>query len=139
MSWAGAQILIRLYCKDSGLAFYTAMSRHAWPQALLATLIFERGQFDWIARATPLNWIGLVAMALIGFAGGYALWYRLLIRNRIDQLLPFTLLMPPIGVTTSVLLLGEPLPATLLAGGGIVLVGLAIIVWPSRRRAVSVN
>lgn len=137
LSWAGAQILIRLYCKDSGLAFYTAMSRHAWPQALLATLIFEQDQLGWMARAGAGNWIGLVAMALIGFAGGYVLWYQLLIRNRVDQLLPFTLLMPPIGVTASVVVLDEPLPATLLIGGTIVLAGLAVIVWPSRRTRIA--
>lgn len=134
LTWAGAQVLIRLYCKDSGLTFYTAMSRHAAPQALIASLLLERDQLGWIARAGIDNWIALVLMAMIGFAGGYALWYRLLIRNRVDQLLPFTLLMPPIGIATSVIVLGESLPAALLAGGLIVLVGLAVIVWPSRRR-----
>lgn len=133
LSWAGAQVLIRLHCKDSGLAFYTAMSRHAWPQALLATLLFEQDQLGWIMRAGIGNWIGLVAMAMIGFAGGYALWYRVLVRNRVDQLLPFTLLMPPIGIATSVIALGERLPGTLLAGGTVVLLGLAVIVWPNRR------
>jgi O-acetylserine/cysteine efflux transporter len=135
LSWAGAQVLIRLHCKDNGLAFYTAMSRHAWPQALLASLLFEQDQLGWIMRAGVGNWVGLVLMAMIGFAGGYALWYRLLIRNRVDQLLPFTLLMPPIGIATSVIVLGESLPATLLAGGVIILAGLAVIVWPSRRSA----
>lgn len=135
LSWAGAQVLIRLHCKDSGIAFYTAMSRHAWPQALVASLLFEQDQLGWIARAGVENWVGLVAMALIGFAGGYALWYRLLVRNRVDQLLPFTLLMPPIGIATSVIALREPLPASLLAGGAIILAGLAAIVWPSRRRS----
>jgi O-acetylserine/cysteine efflux transporter len=135
LSWAGAQVLIRLHCKDSGLGFYTAMSRHAWPQALLASLVFEHDQFGWIMRASLGNWAGLVAIALLGFAGGYALWYRLLVRNRVDQLLPFSLLMPPIGIATSVIALGESLPATLLAGGTVILAGLAVIVWPSRRRS----
>ncbi len=134
LSWAGSQILIRLLCKDSGLVFYTAMSRHAWPQALLASLILERDQLGWIARASLGDWFGLVAIAMIGFAAGYALWYQLLKRNRIDQLLPFTLLMPPFGVATSVIVLQEPLPVTLIAGGVVILAGLAIIVWPSRRR-----
>jgi len=57
------------------------------------------------------------------------------VRNRIDQLLPFTLLMPPIGVTTGVLAFGEPLRSSLLAGGIVILLGLAIVVWPSRRAA----
>ena len=134
LSWAGAQILIRLFCKDSGLVLYTAMARHAWPQALIASLILERDQLDWLARATTGDWIGFVAIAMIGFATGYALWYRLLTRNRVDQLLPFTLLMPPFGVAASVLWLHEPLQTNLLIGGAVILAGLAVIVWPSRRR-----
>jgi len=134
-SWAIAQILIRLRCSDSGAAFYAAMSRHAWPQALIASLLLERDQLGWIARATAHDWVALVAIALIGFAGGYMLWYRLLVRNRIDQLLPFTLLMPPVGVATGVLWLAESLRNSLLVGGGVILLGLAVIVWPSRRAA----
>ncbi len=132
-SWALAQILIRLRCGDSGATFYAAMARHAWPQALIASLLLERDQLGWIARATAPDWIALVAIALVGFAGGYMLWYRLLVRNRIDQLLPFSLLMPPVGVATGVLYLGESLRNSLLLGGGVILVGLAVIVWPSRR------
>ena len=74
-------------------------------------------------------------IALIGFAGGYILWYRLLVRNRIDQLLPFTLLMPPVGVTTGVLWFGEPLRTSLIGGGMVILIGLAVVVWPTRRAA----
>lgn len=133
LSWAAAQVLIRLHCKDSGAVFYTAMARHAWPQALLASLLLEQDHLGWLARASLSDWAGLVAIALIGFAAGYMLWYKLLVRNRIDQLLPFTLLMPAIGVATGALALGEALPAALLAGGGVILAGLGVIVWPSRR------
>jgi O-acetylserine/cysteine efflux transporter len=137
LSWSAAQILIRLRCRDSGASFYAAMARHAWPQALIASLILERGQLDLIARASLGEWIGLAAIALVGFAGGYILWYKLLVRNRIDQLLPFTLLMPPIGVATGVLWFGEPLRPSLIAGGMVILLGLAVVVWPRRRRTAS--
>jgi O-acetylserine/cysteine efflux transporter len=133
LSWATAQILIRLRCKDSGAAFYAAMARHAWPQALIASLVLEQDQLGWLARATPQDWGALIAIALFGFAGGYMLWYKLLVRTRIDQLLPFTLLMPPVGVATGALILGETLRTSLLAGGVVILAGLAVIVWPSRR------
>ncbi|MEZ5831569.1 MAG: DMT family transporter [Dongiaceae bacterium] len=42
LAWATAQILIRLRCSDSGATFYAAMARHAWPQALIASLLLER-------------------------------------------------------------------------------------------------
>jgi O-acetylserine/cysteine efflux transporter len=135
LSWSAAQILIRLRCRDSGATFYAAMARHAWPQALIASLLLERDQLAQLARASVGDWVGLVVLALAGFAGGYILWYRLLVRNRIDQLLPFTLLMPPIGVATGVMWFGEPLRASLIAGGMVILLGLAIVVWPSRRGA----
>ena len=135
-SWAIAQILIRLRCSDSGATFYAAMARHAWPQALIASLLLERDQLGWIARATVQDWAALITIALIGFAGGYMLWYRLLVRNRIDQLLPFSLLMPPVGVATGVLCLGESLRSSLLIGGAVILIGLAVIVWPTRRPAI---
>jgi O-acetylserine/cysteine efflux transporter len=135
LSWSAAQILIRLRCRDSGATFYAAMARHSAPQALVASLLLERGQLDQLARASVGDWIGLVIIALVGFAGGYILWYKLLVRNRIDQLLPFTLLMPPIGVATGVLWFEEPLRPSLIAGGVVILLGLAIVVWPSRRAA----
>ncbi len=139
LSWAAAQVLIRLHCKDSGMVFYTAMARHAAPQALLASLLFEQDQIGWLTRAALSDWAGLVAIAMIGFAAGYMLWYKLLVRNRIDQLLPFTLLMPAMGVATGVVVLGESLPASLLVGGAIILLGLAVIVWPSRRARAGIR
>ena len=137
LSWSAAQILIRLRCRDSGASFYAAMARHAWPQALIASVLLERDQLSQLARAGVGDWVGLVILALVGFAGGYILWYRLLVRNRIDQLLPFTLLMPPIGVATGVLWFEEPLRSSLIAGGIVILLGLAIVVWPSRRAAAA--
>ena len=135
LSWSAAQILIRLRCRDSGATFYAAMARHSWPQALVASLLIERDQLSQLASASAGDWVGLVTIALVGFAGGYILWYKLLVRNRIDQLLPFTLLMPPIGVATGVVCFEESLQTSLIAGGVVILLGLAIVVWPSRRRA----
>jgi len=137
LSWSAAQILIRLRCRDSGATFYAAMARHAWPQALIASLLLEQDQLAQLAGASTGDWIGLVTIALVGFAGGYILWYKLLVRNRIDQLLPFTLLMPPIGVATGVLWFEEPLRTSLITGGVVILLGLAIVVWPSRRAAAA--
>jgi len=139
LSWSAAQILIRLRCRDSGATFYAAMARHAWPQALVASLLIERGQLDQLARASVGDWIGLVTIALVGFAGGYILWYRLLVRNRIDQLLPFTLLMPPVGVATGVVVFEEPLRLSLISGGLVLLPGLPIVAWPTRRATAAVR
>ena len=49
-----------------------------------------------------------------------------------DKILPFLLLMPATGVLAGWLMLGEALSAGLLAGGAIIIVGLAIILWPRK-------
>ena len=49
-----------------------------------------------------------------------------------DRILPFLLLMPATGVLAGWLLLGEALSTGLLAGGAIIIAGLAIILWPRR-------
>jgi len=52
LSWSAAQILVRLRCRDSGATFYAAMARHAWPQALVASLVLERDQLSRLAGAS---------------------------------------------------------------------------------------
>jgi O-acetylserine/cysteine efflux transporter len=68
------------------------------------------------------------------------LWYSVLSRNRIDEVTPFVLLMPVVGVFAAVLVLGEALTAPNLIGGAIVMLGVAIVsglrlpvrLWPKR-------
>ncbi len=133
LSWAVAQNLIRHHNVDDGLSLYAGMARWAVPQMMLATLVLETDHARYLSGASWGDWVLIVVLAIAGFAGGYVLWYRLLSRNRIDQLLPFGLLMAPIGVATSVAILGETLQPSLLLGGATILLGLAIINW--RRKA----
>jgi O-acetylserine/cysteine efflux transporter len=53
-------------------------------------------------------------------------------RHRVDELLPFVILMPIVSIVVTSTLLGEPLPPALLLGGGIVIAGLAVIVFKRR-------
>ena len=70
--------------------------------------------------------------ALVAAALCFSLWYKLLMRVPADKILPFLLLMPATGVLAGWLLLGEALSTGLLAGGAIIIAGLAIILWPRK-------
>jgi O-acetylserine/cysteine efflux transporter len=119
------------------MTLYTAMARYAAPQMILMSLLFESGQWE-VATTAPLTaWAAVPAIALLGFALPYAIWYWLLMRHRIDELTPFLLLMPVFGVVVAATQLGEPLPSTLLIGGAVILAGLAVIVL--RRPGVTVE
>jgi O-acetylserine/cysteine efflux transporter len=57
-------------------------------------------------------------------------------RHRVDELTPFLLLMPVFGVGVAALQLHEPLPPSLLLGGIVIILGLALIVLRRRKGPV---
>ena len=63
---------------------------------------------------------------------GYGLWYRLLARHPVSVLVPFTLLVPVIGVITGVGLLDEPWSERIALGSSVTVLGVGIIVIPWR-------
>ncbi|MDQ7247218.1 DMT family transporter [Dongia sedimenti] len=128
ISWSVTQAVIPVVAKDQGMTLYAAMARYAAPQMIVMSLLFESGQWQ-VATSAPLAaWAAVPAIALLGFALPYAIWYWLLMRHRVDELTPFLLLMPVFGVVVAATQLGEPLPASLLLGGAVVIAGLAVIV-----------
>lgn len=130
--WAACQAILPMVTRDEGLRLYAGLSRHATPQVLIASAIFETGQWEAIRHATPLAWGEVLFGALIAAALCFSLWYKLLMRVPADRILPFLLLMPAAGVLGGWLLLGEALSTELLIGGMIIIAGLAIILWPRR-------
>jgi O-acetylserine/cysteine efflux transporter len=132
VSWSITQAVIPVVAKDHGMTLYTAMARYAAPQMIVMSALFESGQWE-VATAAPLSaWAAVPAIAMLGFALPYAIWYWLLMRHRVDELTPFLLLMPVFGVVVAAVQLGEPLPPTLLLGGAIIIAGLAVIVLKRR-------
>ncbi len=139
VSWSVTQAVIPVVAKDHGMTLYAAMARYAAPQMILMSLLFESGQWEVATSASLTAWAAVPAIALLGFALPYAIWYWLLMRHRVDELTPFLLLMPVFGVVVAATQLGEPLPPTLLLGGAVVIAGLAVIVFKRRRPAQAVG
>ena len=63
----------------------------------------------------------------------FAAWSFLLSRYDASMVAPYALLIPVFGMGTSALVLGEALPAWKIAGGALVLGGIALIVFGARR------
>jgi O-acetylserine/cysteine efflux transporter len=110
------------------------MSINAWisilaiPQAFLVSWIFEEGQIEALTAAPIGAFASILYMGLIASIVGQGLWYFLVQRNPTNQVMPFTLLVPVLGVLFGVLLLDEPLSWTFVLGGLITLAGVAIII-----------
>ena len=121
------------------LNFIAWASIFAVPPLAALTLALEGHAADWhaISHAGLTAW-AVVAWQVVGntlFA--FAAWSFLLARYDAAAVAPYALLIPIFGMGSSALALGEPLPAWKLAGGALVLAGIAVIVLVgplSRRR-----
>ena len=60
-------------------------------------------------------------------ATGYALWFRLIGRYRMNQIVPFLLLVPVTSIVGGVFFLGETLSPWIIAGGLLVMASVTFI------------
>jgi O-acetylserine/cysteine efflux transporter len=127
MAWALGQVFSRLYGKDEGIILLRSIAMHALPQLALLSILLESGHWQSIATATSFEWFAFGIFAFFGFFCAYALWYTVLARNRIDEAIPFTMLMPVVGVLVALLVLRETVSVASLVGGAICMSGVAIV------------
>ena len=126
LSWGVSQAMIRSLGRDDGPTTIGALTAYAAPQMIVLSLLFEQGQIGSLRSASPTVWVAVLVLAIGGYVVAYSIWYALMKVYRVDQVTPFALLMPVVGVLASALLLSERLSTSSLAGGAIVLTGLII-------------
>ena len=130
ISWAVANIISKKAGSIPMIPFTVWGHVVACVPLFALSLLFEGGA-DIISHIAPpsLSTIGLVAfLAYPSTLFGFAMWSRLLSRHSAASVAPFTLLVPITGILSGVLILGEPIYAADVAGGILVLIGLALTV-----------
>ena len=137
--WGAGNVLAKSVGKVDMLAF-TVWSSLIPPAPLVALSLATEGTGGLLALAHP----GLelaVSVAVLSYGGtlfGYGLWARLLAHHSAAAVAPFALLVPVVAMIAGALLFGENLSALELAGGVLVMAGLALNVfgdWALRRRS----
>ena len=125
--WALGQVLARKLGRDSGAGLLKANALGSVPQLLLATMLFESGQFAAVLSAGWLEWSMLAFVGIVGFYLAYMCWFALLKQCRMDEVAPFILLMPAVGIVTAYVILDETISPAQIIGGLVILAGLAIV------------
>lgn len=140
LSWAGANIAGKKANAQARspygmFAFIAWASLFAIPPLVVMTVVFEGLQADLHALAIArLDAWAVVAWQVVGNTLlGFGVWSYLLARYDSAVVSPYALLIPVFGMGASALVLGEPLPAWKLAGGALVLAGIATIVFAGPR------
>lgn len=104
-----------------------------FPMFILA-LIFE-GTVSFIHTYEHITWKGGISLLYIVYVStwvGYGVWNWLISRYPVGMIVPFTLLVPVVGMVSSICILGEPFQLWKLLSGLLVISGLCINILSSR-------
>lgn len=135
MSWATGNVVTRAAKVSSGLSL-TVWSALVVPVPMVAlSLLLDGPDLVW----QSLSGIGASAIlstlytAVLSTLFGYGVWNTLLARYPAASVVPFTLLVPPVGILTAALVQHEmPGPAELV-GAAVVMIGVAVVALGGRR------
>ncbi len=107
-----------------------------FPFVLAASLLLEPGALAVIPQA---DW-GMLSLVLgfqIVFVGAsHILWQRLLSRNPLSLVTPFTLLLPVFGMAMAFVMLNETIDLRTLLGAALTVAGVSLIVLRRRPAAI---
>ncbi len=127
LAWALSNLVVKRLGPIRPLLLNGWTCLFAVPPLLLLSALVEHGQIDALRNAGWTAWGAMAFTVVAASLVAYTLWYRLIARQPINRVVPFTLLNPVIGVASGVLALGEPLSWQKLVGGALTLAGVAVI------------
>lgn len=125
--WALGQVFASHHGRDTGIGTLKLNAYGSVPQLIAATLLLEQGQVNAVLTATWIEWSMLAFVGIVGFHAAYMVWFTLLRQCKVDEVAPFILLMPVVGILTASLVLGESISLAQVAGGAVILAGLGIV------------
>jgi O-acetylserine/cysteine efflux transporter len=133
-SWGLGNLITKKTHKISMIALVIWGSFVASFPMLMLALVFDGPQAI-ISSLQQMSWLGTSSLLYIVYIStwiGYGVWNWLLSRYSVGTVVPFTLLVPVIGILSSVLILGEPFQLWKLVAGLLVISGLFINLFGAR-------
>lgn len=136
-SWACGNVVARRVGPSSGLSM-TVWSAVVVPVPLLLLSLLVDGPHEVVRALSDLSLAAALSTAYTAFLAsfvGYGIWNSLLGRHQASAVVPFTLLVPVVGMTAAWLVFGEIPNAAEASGGALLLAGVATVALAGRRRA----
>ena len=127
--WSIGNIQIKLIGKIDGMTLNAWIGIFSAPQLAVASWLFESGQLEALAAADWRAYSSIAYQAVLVVILGYGLWFKLLQRYEVNQVMPFVLLVPIFGVLSGILVLGESISLTFVLGSLLTILGVGIIIF----------
>ncbi|MGE3644126.1 MAG: EamA family transporter [Beijerinckiaceae bacterium] len=137
--WGAANVIGKAAGRIDMLSFIVWSSLASpIPLAILSLILDGRAGF---VALSPPSWSIIAIVLFLAWPSTlfcFGMWSHLLSRYPAANVAPFALLVPVVGVVAGAIFLGERIAPIELAGGSLVMAGLACtIFWPRLKRAIS--
>jgi O-acetylserine/cysteine efflux transporter len=136
LSWAIGNVLSRRAKAASSVSLVIWSGLVVPIPAFVLSLVFDSPAVDFgaIAHLSLTAILSTLYTAVLSSLVGYGIWNHLLARYPTSAVVPFSLLIPIVGILAAWVVIKEQPTLTELIGGAVMLVGLAIAVIVIRRR-----
>jgi O-acetylserine/cysteine efflux transporter len=135
LTWSLGQVMIKKMISITGFQLIAWLAFFAGPQMFIASLLIESGHLETVKNATLIGWGTVIYLGIIMTAVGYGIWYHILKKYAVNQVMPFLLLLPVSSILGAVLFLGERPNLNTIIGGIIIIIGVAVIIFDGQRIA----
>ncbi|MCU1410858.1 MAG: EamA family transporter [Rhodoglobus sp.] len=136
LSWAIGNVLSRRAKAASGLSLVVWSGLVVPIPSLVLAMIVDSPTvvLDSITHLSPVAILSTLYTAVFASLVGYGIWNTLLAKYPTSAVVPFTLLVPVVGIIAAWIAVNEQPTVTEVVGGAIMLAGLAVavIVWGRR-------
>jgi O-acetylserine/cysteine efflux transporter len=127
--WSVANIQIKALGDEVDVFALSAwVALLATPQLFVVSFLIEDGQWAALAAAGWRAWGSIAYQVVMVTILGYGIWYWTMRRHPVNQVMPFTLLVPFFGVLSGIVFFDERLTWPMIAGGAATILGVAIVV-----------
>jgi len=141
LSWGWGNVVSRSLGVASGLSM-TVWSGLVVPLPLIALAMVLDGPASVVHDVTHLSWQVLASGAFTAFFAsllGYSIFNSLLARHPARSVVPFTLLVPPVGMVSAWMLLHETPGRLEVLGGLVLMAGVGVTLLRGRAPALGVR
>ncbi len=137
LTWSCGNVVVRRASMSSGLGLVAWSALVVPLPALLMSLLVD-GPAQVTSAVTHLGWTALLSTGFTVVASslfGYAVWNDLVARHPAGAVMPFILLVPPIGMAAGWIVQGDTPAVAEIVGGSVMLAGVAVAsLAPARSR-----
>ncbi|GLK85831.1 DMT family transporter [Ancylobacter defluvii] len=130
VGWAVTNLVVKMMPPLDAMALTGWSALFTIPQLAIATLLFEDHSWTSLAGVGWHGWGAVIYSALVSSIMAYGIWYRLLARNSVNAVVPYSMLNPVFAIGLGAVVFGETVPLLKLAGTLLILAGVVLVLLP---------